>query len=125
MTNKLAFEIETNRQRLQYAIETRNEELTERINRLLIELLAAYFDLTKGEQMKQLTKSYLVFSEANVDGARMTETEYRQLVRTMTREDRETHQAIEIARGAESFADAMIDELKSVSGQAEVKRKRA
>lgn len=121
---RLVLDIETNRQRLHHAILTRNEELTMRINHLLIELLASYFDLTKGDQMNNVERFYLVFSDANQDGVRLSASEYRQLLKSMDHMDRETHQAIEIALGAENFADAMLDELKTATQVSVSKKKR-
>jgi uncharacterized protein YbcC (UPF0753/DUF2309 family) len=121
---RLVVDIETNRQRLHHAILTRNEELTMRINHLLIELLASYFDLTKGDRMNNIERFYLVFSELNQDGVRVSASEYRQMLKTMDAMDRETHQAIEIAVGAESFADAMLEELKTATQVSVSKKKR-
>ena len=121
---RLVVDIETNRQRLHHAILTRNEELTMRINHLLIELLASYFDLTKGDRMNNIERFYLVFSELNQDGVRVSASEYRQMLKTMDAMDRETHQAIEIAVGAESFADAMLEELKTATQVSVNKKKR-
>ena len=95
----LAFNIEVNRQRLHYAIETGNQDLVQRMVALLAQLQAQFFDQAKKEvnmSKRQTQKLYLVFSDANLDGALMTLTEYRALCRKMSRSDRETHVAVEV-----------------------------
>lgn len=109
---QLAFEIETNRQRLQYALDTKNEELVNRINLLLVQLLAQYFDQTKTEvrmTFQNDTKWFLVFSEVYPDGIRVNTIGYRNLTKSMTRADLASHVCIEIESGAELAADEMIE----------------
>lgn len=107
---QLTLEIETNRQRLQYALDSKNEELIWRINTLLVQLLSNYFDETKGGfEMRREQKFYLVFSEVYQDGLRVNEDGYQNLLKTMTRFDRETHVRVEIPDGCELIADEMIE----------------
>ncbi len=107
--SRLALEIETNRQRLQYATETRDESLKLRTLKLLVQLEASYFDATKHEHRPTKPEDcFLVFSEAYPDGARLTRTQYRALTRTMDKCDRETHQCIPIEGGMEQATDQAI-----------------
>ncbi len=102
--SRLAYLIEVNRQRLQYAIETENSDLTSRISHLLAQLHAQYFNETKQgvfmerKQKSQNETNVLVFSEKHPDGAVLTWVEYRNLCKVMSREDRETHVMVEVAK---------------------------
>ncbi len=109
----LALEIETNRQRLHFAIASKNVSLSDRTLRLLVCLEAEFFNLAKSElPMKQDTKYLLVFSEEYSDGKRMSLIEYRAFTRRIAKENRmdlETHIAIEIETGMEEDVDKLLN----------------
>ncbi len=109
---RLALDIETNRQRLNYAHATRNVGLAERTLGLLVTLEAEYFDLTKVSiDMRQEPQYVLIFSNEYMDGKRMALTEYRTWSVDLFQRDRgdfETHVCIEIEGGAEGLADQML-----------------
>lgn len=52
--------------------------------------------------------SVLVFSERYQDGVRLTLTQYRQLTREMSADDRATHVCIEIEQGMEEAVEQAI-----------------
>lgn len=99
---QLMLEIETNRQRLQFALEAQNQDLVNRMSILLAQLHSAFFDEVKGKglvKMNQLKleRRLFVVSEAHQDGVCMSETEYRALAKTMSRADFETHVCVEVS----------------------------
>ncbi len=108
----LKLDIETNKQRLNFAVSTRNDELTNRTLRLLSILKGQFVDeASKSLELKQDVRFYLVFSEENMDGQRMSATEYRAFSKRLSRLNRadfETHIAVEIEVGMEQATDQAI-----------------
>lgn len=81
---------------------------------------------TKGEIMKLLNSTALVllFSEEHPDGAVITNTQYRQLVRRMTPTDRATHYTVELdASMKDMVEDAITDCAESASDIIELSKR--
>lgn len=108
---RIALEIETNRQRLNHAMITRNAELATRTLGLLGELHAAFFNEMKDQVGLDLSEEYLLlFCEENQDGIRIRKSEYPMHVAKMDEFDRRTHMVVPIASDAEELL-VLIDEV--------------
>ena len=112
--NALSFQIETNRQRLQHAMDADKPDLAQRTLLLLTHLHAAFYDeVKKGLTMERAQKQLIVFSEAYQDGKLMTLQEYHELRRTMSRCDLATHATAEVdADLVDEVAAVIQDETK-------------
>jgi hypothetical protein len=124
--NRLRFLIEVNRQRLHFAVMTRNESLKMRTLSLLTQLHSAHFDAVKAMvPMRSIETKYLVFSDAHEDGTILTATELRTLRRSMSKADLACHVAVEIdAEMAEATEQVLIMDLEAEKNAAPRKPKK-
>ncbi len=107
--NRLALDIETNRQRLEHARRNRDYDLEMRVLKLLIQLEASYFDSTKRHYSNETDVEYfLIFSDEFPDGVRLSLNQVQSLMRGMSRGDRECMQVVPIGRGMEQATDQAI-----------------
>jgi hypothetical protein len=95
--SQLVFEIEIAKQRLHHAVSTGNDSLAFETSKQLANLNNWFFNHMKKEiKMERSAVYFLVFSEEHVDGVVLSQVEYRNLCRRMTKQDRETHVAVEV-----------------------------
>lgn len=121
---RAALQIETNRQRLQFAVETGNEGLQTNTLKFLLLAYSEYFDETKEALMSQIKNSiqneikFLVFSADYPDGVTLTAVELRNLRKQMTEEDRATHYVTQLDPGvSEQLEQAHVIPMSTKSSR--------
>ena len=115
----IMFQIETNRQRLEHAVQTDNSDLQIRTMRLLInfhdELYTAVTTVLENKMrlIKNTDDLKLVFSDKTPDGKVMSRNEYVKLCKSMSRSDFECHIALDVEPTIEADLSDIIEELSS------------
>jgi len=95
-TNRLVFEIELAKQKLQYAIDSKLDTLVFETQRQLANLNEMLLHSVSRCDPSRAQVYFLVFSEEHQDGKVMTLAQYREAQRLMIDTDLKTHVAIEI-----------------------------
>jgi hypothetical protein len=107
----LVIQIDTYRRLVAIALESGDNDLLWRTQRLLTITQAEYFDVTTKILGLRARDTLLVFSEQFQDGAVMDQATYKILLSCMDHFDRETHQAIPVDAEMSELVENTVFEL--------------